>query len=306
MFEFGVVSEVFGIDRTDDGVPVVRLQGVRTKPGEPLRTQQSLRGDRAVRAGRARGRRPGRRAGDDLAREYRRSASSTRCARPRPRGRDPADGVLGRVRARRGRVCWTDGRARRTGATSTSCASSSRWPSSTRTCCSSTTATSSPAPAPRPASTPACTWSAASSAARSRPGSPAGWWSRRSATAASGSTSSVPVPECAGDELRRCWTGWSRTCRRAHRARTGPAGPDVGADLRPPVRRRDRDDAGTGGSPRSASCAPAALLEHTDLGIDQIAAESGFGSGALLRHHFRRVVGVPPGDYRRTFATVAG
>jgi transcriptional regulator GlxA family with amidase domain len=36
-----------------------------------------------------------------------------------------------------------------------------------------------------------------------------------------------------------------------------------------------------------------------------VAAECGFGSGALLRHHFRKIVGVAPGDYRRTFATVA-
>jgi len=43
------------------------------------------------------------------------------------------------------------------------------------------------------------------------------------------------------------------------------------------------------------------LLEETSLGIEEIAAESGFGTAALLRHHFRRVVGVPPQDYRRTF-----
>jgi transcriptional regulator GlxA family with amidase domain len=47
------------------------------------------------------------------------------------------------------------------------------------------------------------------------------------------------------------------------------------------------------------------LLEDTDLGVDEVAAECGFGSGALLRHHFRKIVGVAPGDYRRTFATVA-
>ena len=45
------------------------------------------------------------------------------------------------------------------------------------------------------------------------------------------------------------------------------------------------------------------LLEQTRMGIEQIAAESGFGTSALLRHHFRRVVGVPPQDYRRTFQT---
>lgn len=43
------------------------------------------------------------------------------------------------------------------------------------------------------------------------------------------------------------------------------------------------------------------LLEETTLGIEEIATESGFGTAALLRHHFRRVVGVPPQDYRRTF-----
>jgi AraC family transcriptional regulator, transcriptional activator FtrA len=43
------------------------------------------------------------------------------------------------------------------------------------------------------------------------------------------------------------------------------------------------------------------LLEDTDLGIDEVAERSGFGSGALLRHHFRKIVGVAPADYRRTF-----
>jgi transcriptional regulator GlxA family with amidase domain len=44
------------------------------------------------------------------------------------------------------------------------------------------------------------------------------------------------------------------------------------------------------------------LLEDTDLGIDEIARRCGFGSAALLRHHFRKVVGVAPVDFRRTFA----
>ena len=47
------------------------------------------------------------------------------------------------------------------------------------------------------------------------------------------------------------------------------------------------------------------LLEQTKLGIEQIASEAGFGTAALLRHHFRRVVGVPPQDYRRTFQTTS-
>lgn len=44
------------------------------------------------------------------------------------------------------------------------------------------------------------------------------------------------------------------------------------------------------------------LLEETTIGIDEVATECGFGTAALLRHHFHRVVGVPPSDYRRSFA----
>ena len=45
------------------------------------------------------------------------------------------------------------------------------------------------------------------------------------------------------------------------------------------------------------------LPEETDLGIESIATRSGFGTAALLRHHFRRIVGVAPQDYRRTFSS---
>jgi transcriptional regulator GlxA family with amidase domain len=44
------------------------------------------------------------------------------------------------------------------------------------------------------------------------------------------------------------------------------------------------------------------LLEETDLDIDGIADRSGFGTATLLRHHFRRIIGVTPSDYRRRFA----
>ncbi|QBS44023.1 helix-turn-helix domain-containing protein [Nocardia sp. CS682] len=43
------------------------------------------------------------------------------------------------------------------------------------------------------------------------------------------------------------------------------------------------------------------LLEETDLGLEQIATRAGFGSGALLRHHFQRLVGIAPTEYRRRF-----
>ena len=44
------------------------------------------------------------------------------------------------------------------------------------------------------------------------------------------------------------------------------------------------------------------LLEETDLDIDRVADRSGFGTATLLRHHFRRVIGVTPSDYRRSFS----
>ncbi|WP_410667829.1 GlxA family transcriptional regulator [Amycolatopsis sp. cmx-4-68] len=45
------------------------------------------------------------------------------------------------------------------------------------------------------------------------------------------------------------------------------------------------------------------LLEDTPLSVEEVADESGFGSAGLLRHHFHRIVGVAPKEYRRTFGT---
>lgn len=43
------------------------------------------------------------------------------------------------------------------------------------------------------------------------------------------------------------------------------------------------------------------LLEATDLGLEQIAAQVGLGTAHNLRSHFTRVVGTTPGAYRRAF-----
>ncbi|GAB2557944.1 helix-turn-helix domain-containing protein [Nocardia heshunensis] len=43
------------------------------------------------------------------------------------------------------------------------------------------------------------------------------------------------------------------------------------------------------------------LLEDTDLDLESLAHRCGFGSGALLRHHFQRLVGIAPVEYRRRF-----
>jgi transcriptional regulator GlxA family with amidase domain len=43
------------------------------------------------------------------------------------------------------------------------------------------------------------------------------------------------------------------------------------------------------------------LLEETDLSIDHVAADSGFGTAASLRQHLRTAIGVSPRAYRNTF-----
>ncbi|MEE1940958.1 helix-turn-helix domain-containing protein [Streptomyces sp. TRM 70361] len=43
------------------------------------------------------------------------------------------------------------------------------------------------------------------------------------------------------------------------------------------------------------------LLERSQRGVEQIAADVGLGTGANLRLHFRRVLGTTPSEYRRTF-----
>lgn len=47
------------------------------------------------------------------------------------------------------------------------------------------------------------------------------------------------------------------------------------------------------------------LLEETRLDLEDVARRCGFGSAALLRHHFRRVVGVSPTEFRHTFRHAA-
>jgi AraC family transcriptional regulator, transcriptional activator FtrA len=45
------------------------------------------------------------------------------------------------------------------------------------------------------------------------------------------------------------------------------------------------------------------LLETTDLSIERIATDCGFGSAATLRRHFRDTLATTPDAYRRTFTT---
>ncbi|WP_327004678.1 helix-turn-helix domain-containing protein [Dactylosporangium sp. NBC_01737] len=43
------------------------------------------------------------------------------------------------------------------------------------------------------------------------------------------------------------------------------------------------------------------LLETTDLPVDRVAAEAGFGTAASMRQHLAGAIGVPPMAYRNTF-----
>lgn len=43
------------------------------------------------------------------------------------------------------------------------------------------------------------------------------------------------------------------------------------------------------------------LLESTELTVDRVAAQSGFGCYASLRYHFLRTAGVSPQRYRQNY-----
>lgn len=48
------------------------------------------------------------------------------------------------------------------------------------------------------------------------------------------------------------------------------------------------------------------LLESTDLSIDQVARDAGFGTAQSMRQHLQAVLGVTPTAYRRTFRVARG
>ncbi|NMP30387.1 transcriptional regulator FtrA [Thalassotalea sp. M1531] len=49
-----------------------------------------------------------------------------------------------------------------------------------------------------------------------------------------------------------------------------------------------------------------ALLEQSDLSIDQVAVKSGFGTAMTLRHHFRLKMQISPQAYRKQFSKSVG
>lgn len=48
------------------------------------------------------------------------------------------------------------------------------------------------------------------------------------------------------------------------------------------------------------------LLESTDLSVDQVARDAGFGTAQSMRQHLQAALGVTPTAYRRTFRAAGG
>ena len=187
MFELGVVQEVFGVDRTDDGVPRIDFRVCAERPGEPIDLENGMSMTAPY--------------GLDAA-----EGADLLIAPAYDNDERPSEAVLDVFRRAHARGAWLlsvctgaflfgeagllDGRSCTTHWMHTE-ELKQRFPA----------ATVDPdvlfveddrwsrALARRPASTRACTTSGASSVPQSRTRSPGGWWYPRSETAASASTS---------------------------------------------------------------------------------------------------------------------
>jgi transcriptional regulator GlxA family with amidase domain len=112
----------------------------------------------------------------------------------------------------------------------------------------------------------------------------------------------LPVPECSGDSLEPVLTWVLENLGAEHTVST--LARKAAMSERTFARRFVAETGTTPGRWLSAQRVLHAqrLLEQTALSIDEVARECGFGTPALLRHHFHRAVGVTPSDYRRAFA----
>lgn len=111
----------------------------------------------------------------------------------------------------------------------------------------------------------------------------------------------LPIPECTADSFAPLLTWMLDNLRTEHTI------PDLARRARMSERTfARRFVAETGTTPAKWLVIQRVLharhlLEDTRLSVEKVAEESGFGSAALLRHHFNKIVGVPPKNYRRTF-----
>jgi len=111
----------------------------------------------------------------------------------------------------------------------------------------------------------------------------------------------LPIPECDADSLSPVLTWLLDNLRTEHTV----------ADLARHARMSERTFARrfvaeTGTTPNKWLTMQRVLrarhlLEDTAMSVEEVADDCGFGSAALMRHHFNKIVGVAPKDYRRTF-----
>ena len=133
-----------------------------------------------------------------------------------------------------------------------------------------------------------------SSAPRPRAPWPGGWSSRRSARAARRSTSAPRSPTATPRPSARCWSGSTEHLDEQHTVESLAQA----ASMSPRTFAR-RFRAETGTTPHAWITSQRVLraeelLETTDRSVDWIAGEVGFGTAAMLRHHFTRArVGQP-------------
>ena len=111
----------------------------------------------------------------------------------------------------------------------------------------------------------------------------------------------MPIPECTADSLAPVLSWVLTNLSRPHSA----------SSLARKAMMSDRTFARrfvaeTGTTPhkwltQQRILAARSLLEESDLGVEQIASRVGFNSAVVMREHFRREIGLAPADYRRRF-----
>lgn len=115
-----------------------------------------------------------------------------------------------------------------------------------------------------------------------------------------------PIADCTSDSLGATLTWMSENLERAHTVE------ELAARSRMSTRTFARRFAAeTGTTPVKWLTTQRVLyakhlLEDTDEGLERIANRTGFGSAALLRHHFQKQVGIAPVEYRRRFGARTG
>jgi transcriptional regulator GlxA family with amidase domain len=114
----------------------------------------------------------------------------------------------------------------------------------------------------------------------------------------------TPVPDCDVETLGPLLVWLTENLREQHTVESLAAA----ANMSPRTFAR-RFRAETGTTPhawitRQRVLRSEELLETTDRSVDWIAGEVGFGTAAMLRHHFTKVRSVSPQQYRRTFSSL--